>query len=80
MNHKVTVDIYGELYALKGDLDKDAVKEIAKMVDMQMRQISKGNHRLPTAKVAVLAALNICHEYKKLEKDYQQLLEMIKNE
>lgn len=79
-NNKITVEIFGEIYALKGDMEKEKVKALAKMLDEQMRAVAKGNNRLPAAKVAVLAALNVCHEYKKLEKDYKQLLDMIKNE
>lgn len=79
-NNKITVEIYGEIYALKGSMDKEEVKALAKMLDEQMKLAAKGNRRLPPAKLAVLAALNVCHEYKKLEKDYQQLLELIKNE
>lgn len=79
-NNKVTVQIFGETYALKGDIETEKVRALAKMLDDQMKMVAKGNHRLPPAKVAVLAALNICNEYKKLEKDYKQLLEEIKNE
>lgn len=78
--NKVTVEIFSEKYALKGDMNAETVKALAKTVDDEMRKVARSNQRLPAAKVAVLAALNICSEYKKLEQDYKQLLEMIKNE
>lgn len=78
--NKVTVEIFGETYALKGDMDTEHVKRLARMLDEEMREIAKGNNRLPTAKIAVLAALNLADEYLKLEVDYRQLLEMLKNE
>jgi cell division protein ZapA len=78
--NKVTVEIFGETYALKGDMDVEYVKKLAKMVDVQMRAIAKSNHRLPIAKIAVLAALNLSDEYLKLEKDYKQLIDMFKDE
>lgn len=80
MKNKVTVEIFGEMYALKGDMDPEHVKKLACMVDAQMREIAKGNQRLPPAKIAVLAALNLSNEYKKLEADYRQLLDMLKND
>lgn len=80
IKNKVTVEIFGETYALKGDMDARQVKLLARMVDDEMRSVAKGNNRLPTAKVAVLAALNLANEYVKLETDYKQLLDMLKNE
>lgn len=80
IKNKVTVEIFGETYALKGDMDACQVKLLARMVDDEMRGVAKGNNRLPTAKVAVLAALNLANEYVKLEADYKQLLDMLKNE
>lgn len=78
--NKVTVEIFGEKYALRGDMDTERVKLLAKMVDEEMRAVAKGNHRLPPAKVAVLAALNLANEYLKIQDDYQQVLDLLKNE
>lgn len=78
--NKVTVEIFGESYALKGDMEPDRVKTLAAFLDEKMREVAKANPRLPAAKIAVLAALNISDEYIKLEQDYQQMLDMLKNE
>lgn len=78
--NKLSVDIFGERYALKSNMDEQKVKLLAKMLDDYMRDVAKANHRLPVSKIAVLAALNICDSYLKLEQDYQQLVEMIKEE
>lgn len=78
--NKVTVEIFGETHALKGDMDSERVKRLAKIVDAEMRDIAQGNGRLPTAKIAILAAMNLADEYLKLEADYRQLLAMVKNE
>lgn len=78
--NKMTVQIFGESYALKADVDVAAVKAFAEMVDAQMRRIAQTNPRLPVSKLAVLAALNIAGDYKKLEEDYKQLVDMLKSE
>lgn len=76
--NKVTVEIYGELYALKGDIKPEKVMHLAEVVDKRMKQIARTNSQLSPLKIAVLAALHIADEYVKLEQDYDQLIEMLK--
>lgn len=45
-----------------------------------MKMVARANPLLAPTKIAVLAALNITDEYLKLQEDYQQLLDMLKNE
>ena len=77
---KVTVEIFGENYALKGDVEPERIMEVAELLDARMKQIARGNPRLSTARIAVLTALNIADEYMRLEKDYKQLVQMLKGE
>ena len=76
--NRVTVEIFGEVYALKGDIEPERVMKLAAMVDKRMRTIAKTNSQLSSLKIAVLAALNLADEYLLLEKDYSQLVEMLK--
>jgi cell division protein ZapA len=78
--NKITVEIFGELYALKSDGEIDQVMKVAALVDTQMKRVSRQNVRLSPVKVAVLAALNLAEEYAQLENDYKQLLKMVKEE
>lgn len=77
---KVTVEIFGESYALKGDDEIESIKAVAALVDQKMRKISRYNARLATEKIAVLAALHIAEEYLRLEKDYLDLVDTLKEE
>ncbi len=70
--NKVTVDIYGVSYPLKGVTDVQHVKDLAKMVDERMRLIAKQNQYLPPDRIAVLAALYIAEQYVNLKKDYDE--------
>ncbi len=77
---KVTVEIFGETYALKSDGESERVVQVAAMLDQRMKIIARSNSRLSPAKIAVLAALNIADEFLRLERDYQQLVQMVKEE
>lgn len=76
--NKITVEVYGESYALKGNIEDERVKMIASIVDQKMRGIAKTNSRLSPTKVAVLAALNLAEDYLRLENDYNQLVQMLR--
>lgn len=78
--HKIVVEIFGEVYNLKGDLEPEKVKRLAEMLDRRMRKISQANSRLSPAKIAVLAALQFADEYVKLEADYEHVMKMLKEE
>jgi len=76
---KATVEIFGETYTLRGD-DPETIVQVAAFIDKRMKQIARSNSRLSPTRIAVLAALNLAEEYLRLEKDYQELMEMINDE
>lgn len=80
IKNKVTVEIYGESYALKGSLEEDRIRRLAALLDERMKKTAKANLRLSPAKIAVLTALNIADEFLRLEQDYLELLELIKED
>jgi len=56
------VEIYDQLYQIKGSIEADYVKTLAAYVDGKMREIAQGSKTVDSLKVAVLAALNIVDE------------------
>jgi cell division protein ZapA len=56
------VEIYDQLYQIKGGIEADYVKQLAAYVDGKMREIAQGSKTVDSLKVAVLAALNIVDE------------------
>lgn len=68
----VTVTIFGREYTLRGDADPDYVKKVADFVDQRMSEVAKGSAVASTAKVAILAAVNIADE---LFREQQKRLE-----
>jgi len=56
------VEIYDQLYQIKGGIETEYVKQLASYVDSKMREIAQGSKTVDSLKVAVLAALNIVDE------------------
>ncbi|WP_378955860.1 cell division protein ZapA [Pelosinus sp. sgz500959] len=80
IKHKVTVEIFGELYSLKSDIELEQVMKVAALVDERMKKISKSNLCLSPSRVAVLAALNLAEDFLQLEHNYKQLIKMVEEE
>lgn len=58
----VTVSIFGKEYTLRGAADADYVREVAAFVDRRMNEVARGSTVASTARVAILAAVNIADE------------------
>ena len=58
----VTVTIFGKEYTLKGNSDSEYVQEVAAFVDERMNEVARNSSMASTAKVAILAAVNIADE------------------
>lgn len=56
------VEIYGGVYRVHGRDDSGYLQELAALVDGRMREISERVRTVDTAKIAILAALNIADE------------------
>jgi len=75
--YKVTVEIFGEHYSLKSDIELDRVLKVADLVDERMKKIAKANLSLSPNRVAILAALTIAEEFLQLEHNYKELIKMV---
>jgi len=56
------VEIFGSVYHVRGEKDPEYLQELAELVDRRMREISKQVSTVDSAKIAILAALNIADE------------------
>ena len=66
------IEIYDQVYNVAGDLDPAYVEELAKYVDVRMRQIARGTGAVDSVKVAVLAALSIADELHALRQSREK--------
>jgi len=77
-NASVRVEIFDQAYNLRGS-DPEYILKLAEYVDSKMRAVAEATNTIDTARLAVLAALNIADEYHLLKKrqdrgatDYQK--------
>jgi cell division protein ZapA len=61
-NGSVRVEIFDQGYNLRGT-DPEYILRLAEYVDSKMRAVAEQTHTVDTARLAVLAALNIADEY-----------------
>ena len=59
---RVEVDIFGHRYPVRGDGDAERLHHLAELVDSKMKQVAARVATVDTAKIAILAALNIAEE------------------
>lgn len=75
--NKITIEIFGQHYTLKGTASSNHIRLVAGYVDDKMSQLAESNPRLDGRKVAVLTAVNIADEYFRLKEEYEELLRII---
>jgi cell division protein ZapA len=71
---RTTVSIYGQQYTVAGYDSPEYMKEVAAEIDAKMRELRKVNPYLDTTRLAVLTAVNVMDDFKKLE-EYIRYLE-----
>jgi cell division protein ZapA len=77
MSAPVKVQIFGQTYAIRGELEEAYVQKLAAYVDEKMRAIAEATSTVDTQKAAVLAALAIAdelHSVRKERSDHEELL------
>jgi cell division protein ZapA len=66
--NSVRVEIFDQAYNLRGS-DAEYIIKLAEYVDAKMRAVAEQTHTVDTARLAVLAALNIADEYHLLKRN-----------
>src|SRR5207302_11505121 len=66
-NNAVRVEIFDQAYNLRGS-DAEYILKLAEYVDSKMRAVAEQTHTVDSARLAVLAALNIADEYHLLRR------------
>lgn len=66
-SRSVRVEIFDQGYNLRGT-DPEYILKLAEYVDSKMRAVAEQTHTVDSARLAVLAALNIADEYHLLKR------------
>jgi len=69
----VQVEIFGQVYTIKGKQDPAYIRELAEFIDGKMREIQRGTGTVDPHRVAILTALTITDELYKVRKQYGSL-------
>jgi cell division protein ZapA len=80
MDAPVKVQIFGQTYSIRGELDEEYVQELAAYVDEKMRAIAEATATVDTQKAAVLAALAIADELHASRKERGNREEMLREQ
>ena len=62
LDSKVTVNLLGKEYTLKGDVDSEHMIKVSKYVDQRLRELQKQLPGLDFVKLSLLVALNLADE------------------
>jgi len=65
----VQVEIFGQVYTVRCEGDRERVERLAARVDAEMREVSRGGAVVDSMRVAVLAALNLTDECLRLQEE-----------
>ena len=64
------VEIFGQMYNVRGDGDPNYLTELARFVDATMREVAAEVATVDPMKIAILAALNIADEFSRYRKEH----------
>jgi cell division protein ZapA len=80
MSNSVKVQIFGQIYTIRGELDERYVQKLAAYVDQNMSAFADATATVDTQKVAVLAALAIADELHTIRKDRTEEEELLREQ
>ena len=78
MKTPVAVQIAGQRFALRGDQDERAMREMAAYVDGRMKELQKQTRTADTQSLAILVALQITEELFKERRAYADLKKRVR--
>jgi len=67
----IRVVIYDQEYNLRGQLDPEYIRKLARYVDEKMRSVAARTQTVDSLRTAILAAMNIADEYHQMAARYE---------
>ncbi len=80
LNQRTKVEICGDEYTIKSDISPQEVHNLAKYVNVKMREIKSKTQSMPANKIAVLACLNITEELIDIQKHLEETQNLMEEE
>ena len=69
----VQIEIFGQVYAVKGKDDPAYIRELAAYIDAKMKEVQKGTGTVDPLRVAILTSLTITDELYRLRERFEEL-------
>jgi cell division protein ZapA len=66
---RTAVEIFGAVYHVRGSENGERLQELAAVVDRKMREVAQQVTTVDTARIAILAALNLSDELFRCRRD-----------
>ena len=80
MSAPVKVQIFGQTYSIRGELEEKYVQKLATYVDEKMHAIAESTGIVDTQKLAVLAALAITDELHSMRRERSEEEELLREQ
>ena len=77
MRQPLEVEIMGQRLTVTTDDGEDHLRQVAHDVEQQMRQLAAGRLPASTLQLALVTALNIASEYRKLQDQQEELCQRV---
>ena len=78
MEQSVRVEIYDQVYHLRGETNEAHAQQLARYVDERMRAVAEVTGAVDSLRIAVLAALHLADELSHLRARQQELEDQIR--
>ena len=73
---RVVIEMFGQTYQLKTD-DTERLKRLAAESDRRIKEMSKKVRSFDMQRIAALTVLQLMDDYDQLQKDYDELMQLL---
>ena len=73
---RVVIEMFGQTYQLKTD-DPERLKRLAVESDRRIKEMSKKVRSFDVQRIAALTVLQMMDEYEQLQRDYDELVQLL---
>jgi cell division protein ZapA len=73
----IKVDILGNVYTLKGDLDPDLLEKVSALLNERIKEVESSMPSTNKVHLAILTALNIAYDYLQVKEELARMEKMM---
>jgi cell division protein ZapA len=73
----IKVDILGNVYTLKGDLDPELLEKVSALLNQRIKEVESSMPSTNKVHLAILTALNIAYDYLQAKEELERMEKMM---